>query len=134
MEKYYFIVSILFFIGLIFWAVAIIHKYSRRKKLSAELKKTFLKHFGAIQQKKNNPKEQIINYDKLYHKVLQGYGYQGSFGEILKTEPNEIGNIQRVWNLHKLRNKLVHEFDLMSVAVLKKKVGEYEKELRFLMK
>jgi len=56
-----------------------------------------------------DPNEQIIEYDKIYHHILKDLGYRGSFGEILKRNPREIKNINDVWELHKLRNRLVHD-------------------------
>lgn len=134
MQQYYLYIALAFFIGLIVFAIWVVRKFSKRKQLSDAQKKEFRKYFSHIKKKRSNPKEQIIDYDKLYHKILKWYGYEGTFWEILKQEPNEIWDIQKVWNLHKLRNKLVHEFDLLSVSILKKKVSEYEKELNYLMK
>ena len=53
--------------------------------------------------------EQIIEYDKIYHHILKSLGYRWSFGEILKRNPKEIKNINDVWEVHKLRNRLVHD-------------------------
>lgn len=80
-------------------------------------------------------KEQIIQYDKIYHHTLKNLGYDGNFGDILKRNPREILNINEVWELHKLRNSLVHELKsrdekfLLSQAKRYKEVSE-----RFLKK
>jgi uncharacterized protein YutE (UPF0331/DUF86 family) len=52
----------------------------------------------------------------------------------LKSEPRVISNINRIWELHKLRNKLVHNFDLISDDILKRKALEYEKSISELLK
>jgi len=58
---------------------------------------------------KLSPKQQVIEYDKIYHHTLKKLGYDGTFWEILKSNPKEIKNIQEIWELHKFRNTLVHE-------------------------
>jgi hypothetical protein len=52
----------------------------------------------------------------------------------LKSEPKVILNINKIWELHKLRNQLVHNFDLISNDILKKKALEYEKNISELLK
>ena len=117
---------------LIFW-ITLIFKFSKKNKLSDENIKLFLKHFKQINLKLS-PKEQIIDYDKLYHKVLLGLWYKWTFWEILKQYPNEINDIQKIWELHKLRNKLVHDFDLLTEKVLKRKSREYKNLLTEIIK
>lgn len=125
------IVSFIFISVLFFW-ISIVIKYSIKKKLSNEDKKEFLKLFRGIKKQESN-KEKIIDYDKLYHKILIKLWYDWTFWEILKREPNEIWNINKVWELHKLRNKLVHEFDKDFDFSLEKKVKEYEKQIEFIL-
>jgi hypothetical protein len=72
-------------------------------------------------------KEQIIDFDKLLHKILKIKWFEWNLWEILKQNPEIIYNIDHVWKLHKLRNKLVHDFDIVSEQILIKKVKEYEK-------
>jgi len=60
--------------------------------------------------------------------------YEWTFWDILKKEPNEIWNINKVWELHKLRNKLVHDFDLIDEVFLRRKEEEYFRELFFILK
>jgi len=80
-------------------------------------------------------RQQIIDYDKLYHHILRDMWYAWSFGEILKRNPREIPNINDIWRLHKLRNELVHDFSEKSESFLKKNALEYEKNIkRFLKK
>jgi hypothetical protein len=82
----------------------------------------------------DSAKEQIIDYDKLYHKALRDLGYIGNFGDILKLNPKEIEDINSIWELHKLRNKLVHDFDLLADIVLKEKALDYKIEIKRLLK
>ena len=64
-----------------------------------------------------DPGEQIVQYDKIYHHILKSLGYRWSFGEILKRNPKEIKNINDVWELHKLRNRLVHDLKQPNVDI-----------------
>jgi uncharacterized protein YutE (UPF0331/DUF86 family) len=51
----------------------------------------------------------------------------------LKLEPKEISDINKIWELHKLRNKLVHDFDLLDDGILNKKAEEYKGEIERLL-
>jgi len=91
--------------------------FQKKYKLSAQQKQQYKKY---LKQTSNitSPSEQIIYLDKLYHKILKWYGYSGTFGEILKSKPKVISNIQNIWELHKLRNQLVHDFSQISEKTL----------------
>ena len=123
----------LFFIStLVFW-ISIILKFSKKKKLSEADKKELKNIFKNMKVSKSD-KEKLIDYDKLYHKILQKFWYNWTFWEILKTKPNEIWNLNKVWELHKLRNKLVHDVDEKIKENLFLKVKEYEKEIEIILK
>ena len=123
----------LFFIStLVFW-ISIILKFSKKKKLSEADKKEWKNIFKNMKVNKSD-KEKLIDYDKLYHKILQRFWYNWTFWEILKTKPNEIWNLNKVWELHKLRNKLVHDVDEKIKENLFLKVKEYEKEIEIILK
>ena len=123
----------LFFIStLVFW-ISIILKFSKKKKLSEDDKKELKNIFKNMKTSKSD-KEKLIDYDKLYHKILQKFWYNWTFWEILKTKPNEIWNLNKVWELHKLRNKLVHDVDEKIKENLFLKVKEYEKEIDIILK
>jgi len=116
----------------ILW-IFLILKFSKRKKLTSTQKSFILKNYKKI-SKNDDIKHQIVDFDKLYHKILLELGYKWSFWEILKQKPRVINDINKIWELHKLRNKLVHEFDSLSESVLKQKAEEYDKVVMNLIK
>jgi len=121
------------FILIIFTGIYVILKYSSKKKINSIKKIDFLNKLKKIKTNASL-KEPIIDYDKLYHKILLELWYTGSFGEILKLKPVEVINLNKIWELHKLRNKLVHDFDNISEIILRKKTLEYEKEINTLLR
>lgn len=126
------LILLVFLFIIIIW-IYLIFKYGTTNKLSRENKKYFLKLLKKI--KSNiSPKEGIVDCDKLYHKILLGLWYKWTFWEILKLNPKEVRDINKIWELHKLRNKLVHDFDLVNRGVLKKKTIEYEREINVLLR
>ena len=127
-----YLLIIIFFV-ILFLAIFIIAKFSWKKRLTDEKIKFFRIKINQI-KKSNSAKEQIIDYDKLYHKIMQELGYFGDFGSILKQNPSVVSDINKVWELHKLRNKLVHDFDLVTESVLKKKALQYEELVNNLLK
>lgn len=121
------------FVGfVIFLGVYLIFKYTRKNNLGSDKKKIFIKKLNSIKVL-SSAKERVIDFDKLYHQLLKWIWYEGTFGEILKLKPKEISNLNKIWELHKLRNKLVHDFDLLEENILEKKAWEYEKELNRLL-
>ncbi len=127
------ILAIIVIAVIILWIFLIIKFTKKKAKLNPLQKEGILRKYKYIKAN-SDLKHKIIDYDKLYHKILKEIGYQWSFWEILKQNPSEIGNINKVWELHKLRNKLVHDFDLLSDAVLRIKSKEYDKIISSLMK
>lgn len=122
-------ISILIFIIILFSWILLILKYKKKKeKLSKEKILFFEKQFKKISWW-IDWKTKIIDYDKLYHKILLEMWYEGNFWEILKLNPEEIKNINKIWELHKLRNKLVHDFDLLEEVILNRKSKEYKQEI-----
>lgn len=76
--------------------------------------------------KKLSPKQQVIEYDKIYHHTLKKLWYEWTFWEILKSNPQEIKNIQDIWELHKFRNTLVHELRDMDERYIIKQGKSYQ--------
>lgn len=127
------ILAIIIIAVIILW-IFLIFKFTKKSwKLTSDQKDRIQKNYTYIMVN-SDTKHKIIDFDKLYHKILLEIGYQWSFWEILKQNPVEISDINKIWELHKLRNKLVHDFDLLNDGVLRKKAKEYDKEISWLMK
>lgn len=126
MNQIYIIIALISFIWTIIFWLSIIVKY-KNKELSKSEKKEFRKKYLEIQNIKSN-REKMIFYDKFFHNILLKLGYTWTFWEILKKKPVQINNLNKVWELHKIRNKLVHELDV-EIENLEKKLKEYEYQI-----
>ncbi len=111
----------------IFW-IFLVFKFSKKRKLDRNKIIFFENRLESI--KKYSFKEQIMDYDKLYHKILLELWYKWTFWEILKSKPKIIIDIQKIWELHKLRNKLAHELDIVDEKILYKNSLEYYNEIK----
>lgn len=131
MDSIYILLITLIFFWALYWWFAIIAKYSKQS-LSKEDRKNFKKKFFEIKNLKSD-REKIIFYDKLYHQIFLKLGYKWTFWEILKQKPIQIENLNKIWELHKIRNNLVHEFDEKIEKNLDKKVKEYEYQIEFIL-
>jgi len=131
MDSIYILLITLIFFWALYWWFAIIAKYSKQN-LSKEDRKNFKKKFFEIKNLKSD-REKIIFYDKLYHQIFLKLGYKWTFWEILKQKPIQIENLNKIWELHKIRNNLVHEFDEKIEKNLDKKVKEYEYQIEFIL-
>ncbi|MCH8518169.1 hypothetical protein LAT59_00185 [Candidatus Gracilibacteria bacterium] len=98
------------------------------RKISQISHKNFQKRLSEIIQKDSF--RQVIELDKLYHHILLELGYSGSFGNILKKNPREIDDIEIVWRLHKIRNRLVHDEKHISNHILHKDTQSYCREIK----
>lgn len=120
-------IAIALFIAILVSGIFLVLKYTKKEKLTQDqvdfLNKQYKKIIREIDEK-----SQIIHLDKLYHKTLVEFWYTGTFWEILKMKPEQISDIQKIWELHKLRNKLVHDFDNHEVVYLRKKSKEFQAE------
>jgi len=117
------IISVWIFLGL---------NFKKKYRISDYKRKYFYSQLESISSY-NSYKWQIIDLDKLYHKILLEAWYFWSFWEILKQEPSEIENINKIWELHKIRNSIVHDFTPTFENVLKEKSIDYENEIKKLL-
>lgn len=83
----------------------------RRKRKIAEGEEAFIRNQWRIIGKGQNPKNDIIEADKLLDFALKQYGYTGSLGEKLKKAEKLFSDINGVWLAHKMRNKFAHEIN-----------------------
>ena len=120
-------------ISVICWWIYLAYKYTHPRKLSWEQARFLAGAYNKILRNKDH-KALIIDIDKLYHKILLWIGHKWDFWAILKSETREIGDINKIWNLHKMRNKLVHDFNTFDEEHLRRNADEYKKEVQILLK
>lgn len=130
MNQILILLGILFFLWVIYWGFSIIAKYSK-ESLSKEDRKELKKNFTEAKKIKSE-REKMIFYDKIMHNILLKLWYKWTFWEILKQKPIQVENLNKVWELHKIRNKLVHELDF-KVENFEKKLKEYEYQIEFIL-
>ncbi len=78
----------------------------------------------------------IIEADGLVDVLLKEHGHPGEdMGERLKSiHPSEFGNINELWEAHKIRNRLVHEADFhLDAGEYKRIIGIYHRVLEELL-
>lgn len=122
-----FILIIIISLAIIFW-IAVILIYSKKKWLSKEKKKMYIDKLNKLESVWYEKK--IINYDSILSKILNDLWYKWMLGEQLKKNPWILTNdLQSIWDLHKLRNKLAHEVEEIDQNLLKKKSDEYKRIL-----
>lgn len=126
---------IIYFLIIIFLSVAIYFAFiwwKKSKKLDDKKIKDFQRKLNIIKTSISS-KEKIIDADKLYHKILGEIWYNWDFWEILKQKPIIIWDLDKIWELHKIRNKLVHDFDNYDERFLLTKSNEFIKEIEKLL-
>lgn len=122
-----FVVSILLIVVLAGLYLIFFYKWYKK------LQKNRIYYYKDLVSKTDNSqissKEKFITYDKLYHNILKETGYRWSFWEILKKKPSVINDINKIWELHKLRNKLVHDMDSIDEQKLSRQSINYKDEI-----
>jgi len=91
----------------VFFAILI----TRRKKKLSKDEEAFVRNQWRMIGKGQNPKNDIIEADKLLDFTLQKYGYSGNLGEKLKKAEKLFSDKNGIWFAHKMRNKLAHEIN-----------------------
>ncbi len=77
----------------------------------------------------SSPQDKIIQYDKILNYILKDLWYEWNLADQLKQNPKEIKDIQTIWKLHKLRNRLAHELSPIANNILLNESKNFEKEL-----
>lgn len=121
-------------LSVICWWIYLAYKYTHPRKLSWDQSQFFTWTYKKIVRNAHDSKALVIDLDKLYHKILLWIWHKWDFGSILKSEPREIGDINKIWNLHKVRNKLVHDFNTHSEDFLRRNADEYKMEVEILLR
>lgn len=99
---------------------------SHKRTMTKEHYRGYMQVYRGISgNTKKSPKERYIELDVLYHHILQSLGYAGSFGSILKQSPVVVKDLDTIWKLHKLRNRLVHEMQTISDREIETTLKEY---------
>lgn len=122
----YFFLAIIITILLV--GVFLTFRFSGKKQLKKDKKSYYQKEIQKVSTLPS-PSERIMRYDMIMHHILKDYGYSGNVGDQLKAKPRMINNLNVIWSLHKLRNKLAHDMEPISVDLLEKKAQEFEKEV-----
>lgn len=130
MSQILILLGILFFLWVVYFWFSIIAKYSK-ESLSKEDRKELKRNFAEAKKIKSD-REKMIFYDKIMHNILLKLWYKWTFWEILKQKPIQIENLNKVWELHKIRNKLVHELDF-KVENFERKLKECEYQIDFIL-
>lgn len=133
--KYMEIILIAVIITILVLAIKIYFISKNKRKLSSEQQKKYRRLVQKLFENSSiSSKEKILEIDKIYHKILLDVSYMWTFWEILKQKPLVISDLNMIWELHKLRNKLAHEFDTLEESFLQKKFLQYYEHTFILLK
>lgn len=72
----------------------------------------------------------MVDADKLLDYVLTRHGFHGSLGEKLKAAAHKFSDLNGIWNAHKLRNRLVHEFEEVEKEEVERALKQFKKALK----
>lgn len=83
---------------------------ARKKRYSKREQEFFRSQWQRVEETiEKDPKQAILEADKLIDKALALKGYQGSLGEKLKKAGTLFSDVNALWSAHKHRNKIAHE-------------------------
>ena len=122
----YFFLAIIIVILLV--GVFLTFRFSGKKDLKKDKKDYYRKEIQKVSTLPS-PTERIMRYDMILHHILKDYGYSGNVWDQLKAKPRMMNNLNAIWSLHKLRNKLAHSMETISPDLLERKAQEFEKEV-----
>lgn len=124
---------ILFLIGFIVLDVVIVLGIFLYKNKSSFSEKdiNFIKMnwFRILDLSSHDLSKAILDADKLLDFALSKKGKTGSLGEKLKKSNHLFKDINSIWRVHKIRNKIAHEFNVPDKKELKDAILVYKKAL-----
>lgn len=101
------ITGALIFLWLVFWT------QSKRKKINPKEQKKIQTHWKNITKElASNPKQAVLEADKLLDETLKIKGFRGNLGEKMKQAGALFSDQNGVWSAHKLRNRIAHELNI----------------------
>lgn len=101
------IIGALVFLGLIF------RTQSKRNKIQPKDQRKFKHHWNnTVKELTSNPKQAVLEADKLLDEALKLKGFNGSLGEKMKQAGALFSDQNGIWSAHKLRNRIAHELNM----------------------
>lgn len=130
MQNYTIYILLALFVALGLVEIFIIFR-RRRKALPARDLRLVISEWRQLEQKVyREPKNALMEADKVLDFVLKKKGYTGQLGDKLKAAQGVFSNIDHVWEAHKLRNRAVHEMGFnLGVEEAKRALGYFKKAL-----
>ena len=86
--------------------------------------------FDILDIVEDDPVKAIVDADKVLDYVLTRNGFSGSLGEKLKAAAPRFSDLNGIWNAHKLRNRLVHEFIEIDIVEIDRALKQFKKAFR----
>lgn len=124
---------ILIIVFLVFYFLLLIRTFIKRKKKGLSVKDIqYVRfHFEKIHSElEKNPKNAVIDADKLLDFALGKRGFGGNLGEKLKKAGPLFSDLNGVWNAHKLRNRIAHELGEINKSEAKMALDSFKRGLK----
>lgn len=100
-------------------------KYSKKKKLPLKRKHYYSNKLAQIE--KEDYYKQIILFDSMLSNILKELWYEWWLWEQLRRKPTIIfKQLNPIWELHKLRNRIAHELWVINENLLKNSAARYK--------
>ncbi len=124
------VLVILFLVLAFVLAVWVFFAQGKKRKIGQRELKYIHSHWDrVIRIHQVNPKEAIIDADKLLDYTLKVRGYQGPLGEKLKKAGPLFSDRNGVWSAHKLRNRVAHELGDIKKSEVKSALKGFKRAL-----
>lgn len=110
-------VLILFFaiviVGVLLLVIISVTRRPSHRLDTAKYQERWLSISNSVSDDPSSLQLAVLNADKLLDQAMRERGIAGdSLGERLKNGKSNFGDINAVWNAHKLRNRIAHEHDV----------------------
>lgn len=124
-------IAIIVFLVLYFLLLIWTFLKRKNKKLSVKDVQYIKFHFEKIHSElEKNPKNAVIDADKLLDFALGKRGFSGNLGEKLKKAGPLFSDLNGVWNAHKLRNRIAHELGDINKSEAKMALDSFKRGLK----
>lgn len=124
-------ILILVFIALTFFLALWVFFLSRKRSTFKQKELNYIHSHWVriIDTFPNNPKEAILDADKLLDYALKVKGFQGTLGDKMKKARFRFSDVNGVWTAHKLRNRIAHELQPINNGEAKSALIQFKRAL-----
>ena len=96
------------FIVILLVIVMLAVRVARGRRLSGASERELRRAFASASAQ-TDVHRRVLDAEKVLHQAFEALGYTGTFADKLRKAGPRMGNIDAIWDAHRLRNRIAHD-------------------------